>query len=87
MSVETQTGVVRAMARYKMTVVFDVLEEVEMKYLHVEVIHNEYDTRKGTENNRPHINRLYDDVIERIEASPKHPITYNIMSFEKLKDV
>ena len=34
----------------------------------------------------PHINKLYEDVIERIETSPKHPITYDIVSFEKLAE-
>lgn len=82
------------MARYKMTVVFDVLEEVEMKWVYREDINNEragedplpYQALKRIENNHPHINKLYDDVVERIETSPKHPITYDIISFEKLKE-
>jgi hypothetical protein len=81
------------MARYKMTVVFDVHEEVEMKYVVREEIDKYttemgslyYDTLKGFENSNPHINKLYEDIIERIETSPKHPITYDIVSFDKLK--
>jgi hypothetical protein len=38
MHVETPTRVVRTMARYKMTVVFDVHEEVKMKYVYQEDI-------------------------------------------------
>jgi hypothetical protein len=34
---------------------------------------------------RPHINKLYEDIIERIAASLRHPITYDIVSFEELK--
>jgi uncharacterized protein YukJ len=81
-----------AVARYKMTVVFDVHEEVEMKYVYRCHVNQEtaemeplpYEDLKGT-NTQPHINKLYDDVIERIETSPKHPITYDIISFEELK--
>jgi hypothetical protein len=84
------------MARYKMTVLFDANEEVEMKYVHREVTDNDmvtlaYEPVKRSEsdaittNEQPHINRLYEDVIERIETSPKHPITYDIVSFEKMK--
>ena len=83
------------MARYKMTVVFDVHEEVEMTYDFREDIGNDkgplpYEPLKRSESTaivaeeQPHINKLYDDVIERIEASYKHPITYDIVSFETL---
>jgi hypothetical protein len=80
--------------RYKMTVVFDVHEEVEMKYVFREGIDKDkadmgslyYESLKGFENSNPHINKLYEDVIERIETSLKHPITYDIVSFEKLKE-
>jgi hypothetical protein len=85
------------MARYKMTVLFDAHEEVEMKYAHREVIDNDivtvaYEPAKRSESAaimtkaQPHINKLYEDVIERIETSPKHPITYDIVSFETLKE-
>jgi hypothetical protein len=79
-------------ARYKMTVVFDVHEAVEMKYVYrghinqetiaMELLRDEALRERKTQ---PHINRLYDDIIERIETSLKHPITYDIISFEKLK--
>jgi hypothetical protein len=82
------------MAKYRMTVVFDVNEELEMKYVHRELMDLEatvaYEPMKRTEDTaviserKPHINNLYDDVIERIETSLKHPITYDIVSFEKL---
>jgi hypothetical protein len=76
--------------RYKMTVVFDVHEEVKMQYVYRENI--DKDALKRIEDtavrgkNKSHINNLYDDVIERIETSLKHPITYDIVSFEKLED-
>jgi hypothetical protein len=81
------------MARYKMTVVFDVHEEVDMKYVYQESIDKDkaeirplaYEALKRIEKTRPHINKLYEDVIERIETSLKHPITYDIISFEKLE--
>ena len=84
------------MARYKMTVVFDVHEEVEMTYVYREDIDNDkvplaYEPLKRSESaaivveEQPHINKLYEDVIERIEASHRHPITYDIVSFETLK--
>jgi hypothetical protein len=81
------------MARYKMTVVFDVHEEVEMRYVLREGIDKHisemgslyYEVLKGFENANPHINKLYEEVLERIETSHKHPITYDIVSFEKLK--
>ncbi len=83
------------MAKYKMTVLFDANEEVEMKYVHREEIGADrvtlaYEPMKRSESaaattKEPHINKLYEDVIERIETSPKHPITYDIVSFEKLK--
>jgi hypothetical protein len=85
------------MARYKMTVLFDAHEEVEMKYVHREEIDTDrvtlaYEPVKRSERaamttqEQPHINKLYEDVIERIETSPKHPITYDIVSFEKLAE-
>jgi hypothetical protein len=75
------------MARYKMTVVFDVHEEVAMKYVLQEQIDNaESDVGLRLKTKQPHINKLYDDVIERIDTSFKHPITYDIISFEKLKE-
>jgi hypothetical protein len=83
------------MARYKMTVVFDVHEAVQMKYVvgkdGFDMASLQYETSRGSEDyhyekTEPHINKLYDDVIERIETSPKHPITYDIVSFEKLKE-
>jgi hypothetical protein len=78
-------------ARYKMSVVFDVHEDVEMKYVYrgdidketVEMRPLTYEALKEKKT-QPHINKLYDEVIERIEASLKHPITYDIISFEKL---
>jgi len=83
------------MARYKMTVVFDVHEEIEMKPRFVETIVRDRDMReldykvvKTSENydgRQPHINKLYEDVLERIDTSPKHPITYDIVSFERLE--
>ena len=82
------------MAKYKMTVLFDVHEEVEMKYVYRDDIDNDnvslpYEPLKRSESTgvmtreQPHINKLYDDVIERIEASHRHPITYDIVSFEE----
>jgi hypothetical protein len=85
------------MARYRMTVVFDVHDEVEMKYVYLEDINKDktdigslpneasvgrklYSYDKGS-----HINKLYEDVLERIETSTRHPITYDIVSFEKLE--
>jgi hypothetical protein len=84
-----------AMARYKMTIVFDVHEEVAMKY----VVQESLDTVKFAlakeatraanydidKKKQPHINKLYGDIFERIETSSKHPITYDILSFEKLR--
>jgi hypothetical protein len=86
------TGGVRPVTRYKMTVVFDVHEEVEMKYVYQEGIKDKitsgYEALKGIDDKkkRPHINKLYEDIIERIERSLKHPITYDIVSFEKLRE-
>jgi hypothetical protein len=88
---------VRTVARYKMTVVFDVHEEVKMKCVRQEEIDKDKVTLANEAANAientavlikqlPHINKLYDDVIERIETSLKHPITYDITSFEKLKE-
>jgi hypothetical protein len=84
------------MARYKMTIVFDVHEEVSMKYVVQELVDGEkvalakevvrgasYESDKKRQ---PHINKLYEDIFERIETSSKHPITYDIISFEKLKE-
>jgi hypothetical protein len=34
---------------------------------------------------QPHINKLYDDIFERIDSACKHPITYDIILFEKLR--
>ena len=81
------------MARYKMTVVFEVHEGVEMKYVYRGDIDKEiaemeplaYEAAKGIKKTQPHINKLYDDVLERIETSLKHPITYDIVLFKKLK--
>jgi hypothetical protein len=80
-------------ARYKMTVVLDVHEEVDMRYVHQEGIKDKitsaYEALKVTDSDkktRPHINKLYEDIVERIERSLKHPITYDIVSFEKLKE-
>jgi hypothetical protein len=78
-----------------MTVVFDVHEELQMKYGLREteskdgfdIVPLQYDASGVVENckqQEPHINKLYDDVVERIETSHKHPITYDIASFEKL---
>jgi hypothetical protein len=47
--------------------------------LHRTFIHKGSDTS-------PHINKLYEDIFERIETSSKHPITYDIISFEKLRE-
>jgi hypothetical protein len=92
-----KTRGVRTVARYKMTIVFDVHEKAKMKHLHEE----EIDKDKVTSTNEaakkiegiavmgktePHINRLFEDIVERIERSLKHPITYDIVSFEKLKE-
>jgi hypothetical protein len=79
-----------------MTVVFDVHEEVAMKYVVQESLDGEkielandamrkvnYDIDKKKQ---PHINKLYEDIFERIETSSKHPITYDIISFEKLRE-
>ena len=84
------------MARYKMIVVFDVHEELEMKPIFVEKMHKDIDvkvldyaivkTSDSHDSKQPHVNRLYEDVLERIETSPKHPITYDIVSFEKLTE-
>jgi len=62
------------MARYKMTVMFDVHEEVDMKYVLRERIDKDiaemgslyYEALKVFENSNPHINKLYEDIIERI---------------------
>jgi hypothetical protein len=84
------------MARYKMTVVFDAHEETQMKYRLRETVSKDgfdmaplqhealgiIDTERRQD---PHINKLYEDVLERIEISPRHPITYDIVSFEKLR--
>lgn len=88
------------MARYKMTVVFDVHQELEMKYAYQERVDKDKDDMdslhyyvalrgvdiSNEKKAQPHINKLYEDVIERIETSLKHPITYDIVSFEKMKD-
>jgi hypothetical protein len=82
------------MARYKMVVVFDVHEKVEMKYVYRELTEHDktvrgslaYEALKGIERNDPHINELYDDVIARIVKSSKHRITYDIASFDKIKE-
>jgi hypothetical protein len=92
-----QIGGVKAVARYKMTVVLHVHEEVEMKYVYHGGIHDKItlayeplnvaiDDAAVIGEKQPHINKLYEDVIERIETSLKHPITYDIASFEKLKE-
>jgi hypothetical protein len=75
------------MARYKMTVLFNSHEELEMKYLHQEEMDGDKVTLayEAVKSEDPHINKLYDDLIERIETSLKHPITYDIVSFEKMK--
>jgi hypothetical protein len=50
------------MARYKMTVVFDVHEEMAMKYVLQEQIDNaESDVGLRLKAKQPHINKLYDD--------------------------
>jgi hypothetical protein len=78
------------MSKYKMTVVFEVHEEVEMKYVYREGTGDNHESAKGVENapvigkTPPHINKLYEDVFERIETAHKHPITYEIVSFGKL---
>jgi hypothetical protein len=82
--------------RYKMTVVFDAHEEAQMKYVVRETVSKDgfdmaplhYDVSGVIESEKkqdPHINKLYEDVLERIETSPKHPITYDIVSFERLR--
>jgi hypothetical protein len=96
-----QTRGVRKVARYKMTVMFDVHEKVDMKYVYhggtqggiQDKITCAYEALNvGIEDvavmgkTKPHINKLYEDVIERIERSLKHPITYDILSFEKIKE-
>ena len=68
-----------------MTVVFDVHEDVDMKVLQEQIDNAKSDVGLGLKTKHPHINKLYDDVIERIVTSFKHPITYDIISFEKLK--
>jgi hypothetical protein len=75
------------MAMYKMTVLFDTNEDVDMNDIHQEEIDaDKVPLAYELVNDQPHINRLYEDVIERIETSPKHPITYDIVSFERLKE-
>jgi hypothetical protein len=95
MPAKRQATGVRTVARYKMTVVFNAHEELEMKHVYQERADGEKTalTYEDSKENvtviikgQLHINRLYDDVIERIETSPKHPITYDIVSFEKLKE-
>ena len=79
------------MTRYKMTVMFDVHEEALMKYVlrgegdrdRFDIVPLQDEALRVIDN--PHINKLYEDVLERIEASPKHPVTYDIVSFEKLQ--
>jgi len=78
------------MARYKMTVVFDAHEEAQMKYVHREDDRERYEivplqSDGSLITDSPHINKLYEDVLERIETSLKHPITYDIVSFERLQ--
>jgi hypothetical protein len=79
------------MTRYKMTVVFDVREEVGMKYVRQEEVTLANEALQGMETtavlgrDQSHINKLYEDIIERIETSLKHPITYDIVSFDMLK--
>jgi hypothetical protein len=83
------------MTRYKMTVVFDVHEDVGMKHRFVERIdrdiyteeldHRIIETSGHYDDTQPHINKLYEDVLERIETSSNHPITYEIVSFDKLQ--
>ncbi len=77
------------MTRYKMTVVFDVHEEVTMKYVRQEEILADealqrIESTAVIGRNHSHINKLYKDILERIDASLKHPITYDIVTFEKL---
>jgi hypothetical protein len=87
MPAERQTRVVMAMARYRMSVVFDVHEDVKMKYVVRQMMDGESEISiQPYEQRQPHINKLYEDVLERIETSPKYPITYDILSFEKLKE-
>jgi deoxyadenosine/deoxycytidine kinase len=84
------------MTRYKMMIVFDAHEEVPMKYVVQERLDGEkvalaQEVMRGVsyesdKNRQPHINKLYEDIFERIETSSKHPITYDIISFEKLKE-
>jgi hypothetical protein len=84
------------MARYKMTIVFDAHEEVPMKYVVQESLDGEKvasaqeimrgATYESDKKRQPHINKLYEDIFERIEKSSKHPITYDIISFEKLRE-
>jgi hypothetical protein len=83
------------MARYKMTIIFDVHEEVAMKY----VVQESLDAEKVAltkeammeveygfdKKSQPHINKLCDDIFERIDSACKHPITYDIILFEKLR--
>jgi hypothetical protein len=63
------------MTRYKMTVVFDAHEQIVLKYVHREKLDNDIVTLasepvKRSENaaimtkEQPHINRLYEDIIE-----------------------
>jgi hypothetical protein len=60
------------MTRYKMTVVFDVHEEVGMKYVRQEEVILANEALQGMETtavlgrDKSHINKLYEDIIERI---------------------
>jgi hypothetical protein len=79
------------MARYRMTVLFDAHEELEMKYVarvedkdRYEIVPLQDEALKVIKS--PHINKLYEDVLERMETSLRHPVTYDIVSFEKLKE-
>jgi len=64
-----------------MTVMFDVHEEALMKYVlrgeedrdRFDIVPLQDEALRVIDN--PHINKLYEDVLERIEASPKHPVT------------
>jgi hypothetical protein len=53
---------------------------------------DKHEAAKGVENTavigkmKAHLNKLYEDVFEQIETADKHPITYEIVSFEKLKE-